>query len=58
MQFLYWATVQQLELKVLVYVRSLHQALFATYVDAFRELAVWFHALDHTNYWRWIPVHL
>jgi len=26
-------TVQQLELKVLVYVRSLHQALFATYVD-------------------------
>ena len=33
-QFLYWATVLQLELKVLVYVRSLHQASFAMYVDA------------------------
>ena len=28
------------------------------YVDALRELAVWFHAMDHTNYGRWIPVHL
>jgi len=37
---------------------SLHQASFTTYVDALRELAVWFHALDHTNYGRWIPVHL
>jgi len=57
-RFLYWATVLQLELKVLVYVCSLHQASFTTYVDALRELAVWFHALDHTNYGRWIPVHL
>jgi len=23
-----------------------------------RMLMPWFHALDHTNYWRWIPVHL
>jgi len=58
-QFLYWATVVQLELKVLVYMCSLHQASFAMYVlDALRELAVWFHALDHTKYGRWIPVHL
>jgi len=28
------------------------------YVDALRELAVWFHALDHTNYVHWTPVHL
>ena len=45
-------------MKVLVYVRSLHQASFAMYVDALRELAVWFHAMDHTNYGRWILVHL
>jgi len=57
-QFLYWTTVLRLELKVLVYVCSLHQASFTTYVDALRELAVWFHTLDHTNYGRWIPVHL
>jgi len=57
-EFLYWATVLQLELKVLVYVCYLYQASFTMYVDALRELAVWFHALDHTNYERWIPVHL
>lgn len=28
------------------------------YVDALRKLAEWFHALDHTNYARWILVHL
>ena len=28
------------------------------YLDALTELAGWFHALDHTNYARWIPVHL
>ncbi len=28
------------------------------YIDAVTELATWFHALDHTNYARWIPVHL
>ena len=38
-----WATVLQLELKVLMYVRSLHRASFSMYVDALRELAVWFH---------------
>ena len=57
-QFHYWATALQLELTVLVYVHSLCQASFAMYVNALRELAVWFHALDHTNYMRWIPVHL
>ena len=43
---------------VLVYVSSLSQASFDMYIDALRELAVWFHALDHTNYGRWIPVHI
>jgi len=28
------------------------------YLDALTELATWFHAMDHTNYARWIPVHL
>jgi len=39
-------------------VRSLHQASFVMYVDTLRELAVWFHVLEHTNYGCWIPVHL
>lgn len=28
------------------------------YLDALQELVTWFCALDHTNYARWIPVHL
>ena len=28
------------------------------YLDALTELATWFHAMDYTNYARWIPVHL
>ena len=28
------------------------------YIDDLRELTAWFHALDHINYERWIPVHM
>ena len=56
--FQYWATVMELELCVLVYVCSLRQASFTMYLDALTELTPWFFALDHTNYARWIPVHL
>ena len=28
------------------------------YLDALTEFVSWFHALDHTNYAHWIPVHL
>ena len=28
------------------------------YLDALAELSPWFHALNHTNYARWLPVHL
>ena len=57
-QFHYWSTAMELELCVLVFVRSLREANFTMYVDTLAELAPWFHALDHTNYARWIPVHL
>ena len=57
-QFQYWATVMALELSLLVYVRSLRQSSFTSYIDALTELVPWFFALDHTNYARWIPVHL
>lgn len=36
----------------------LRQASLAMYADALTKLAVWFHALDYTNYTRWILVHL
>ena len=47
-----------LELCLLVYVRSLRQSSFSMYIDALTELIPWFFAVVHTNYARWIPVHL
>ena len=57
-QFHYWSTTMELEVCILTYVRSLREANFAMYLDALTELVPWFCALDHTNYARWIPVHL
>ncbi len=57
-QFQYWATVMELKLCILVYVRSLRQSSFQMYLDALTEIVIWFFALDHTNYARWLPVHL
>ena len=48
----------ELELCMLIFVCSLCVASFAMYLDALTELVPWFFALDHTNYARWIPVHL
>ena len=57
-QFQYWSTVPELELLVLVFVQSLREVSFSMYLDSLTELAKWFHAMDHTHYGRWIPVHL
>ena len=57
-QFQYRTTMLELELLVLVYEHSLRQVIFTMYLDVLTELAPWFHALDRTNYARWIPVHL
>ena len=50
----------EIEVCIFTYVRSLREANFKMYLDALTltELVPWFCALDHTNYARWIPVHL
>ena len=47
--FHYWAKVLELELLVLVCVRSLWQGSLMMYLDALTELVPWSHALDHTH---------
>lgn len=41
---------------------QVHQALregdFRLYVQVCDELCSWFHVMDHTNYARWLPVHV
>ena len=57
-QFKYWFTIIDLELLLCRFVRSLREGDFALYVQVCDELCSWFHVMDHTNYARWLPVHV
>lgn len=57
-QFQFWSIILQLELYVLIFVRSIREANFQLYVQALAKIIPWFFALDHTHYARWTPIHL
>ena len=56
--FMFWSTVIELELLMCPFIRSLREGDFPLYVQLCDELCSWFHALDHTNYARWLLVHV
>ena len=53
--FKYWSQIIKLELIMCQLVRSLRDGDFVKVLD---ELCTWFFAFDHTNYARWVPVHV
>ena len=57
-QFKFWSMIIELELLMTRFVRSLREGDFPLYVQSCDELCSWSHALDHTNYARWLPVHV
>ena len=57
-QFHFWYLTLQLELLLLAFVRSFREANFELYIDALSKMVPWFFSLDHTNYARWLPIHL
>ncbi len=57
-QFKYWSITLELQLLILMFVRSLRTSSFDIYVNCLEQLAPWFCALDHTHYSRYIPVHI
>lgn len=57
-QFNYWFSVLQLELAVLMFVRSIRMSNFDMYIETLSNLVPWFFALNHHNYARWASVHL
>ena len=57
-QFLYWSKVMQLELCLLKQVGSIRKGHFADYCEAITHLIAWTFSLDHTNYARWLSVHI
>ena len=50
--FFFWYTTLQIELILLMCVRSLRESSFPLNVDAIMALISWFFALDHVNYAR------
>ena len=54
----FWDMIIQMELKVLAFVKAHRENNFALYVEALESLAPWSFALDHTNYARWLPIHI
>ena len=47
-----------LELNILSFVRSVREGIFTVYLAKLAKLISWFFAMNHTNFARWLPVHL
>ena len=56
--FQYWDIILEFEILVMIFVRSHHVNNFELYIESLEALTTWFFALDHTNYARWVPIHL
>lgn len=56
--FLFWDIIMFYEKLILIFVRSHRERDFTLYVEALEALVHLFFALDHTNYSRWVPIHI
>ena len=56
--FNYWLKTLSLELLLLRYIRSIREGNFQLYVESLTQIMPWMFALDHTNYSRWLSVHI
>ena len=54
----YWKTILELELIILVFIRSIRESNFSLYVILLRSLMKWYYSMDYYNYARWLSVHL
>lgn len=56
--FHFWNMILILEVLRATFVRSIRTSNFDLYLRALKSMAPWFFAIDHTNYARWISVHI
>ncbi|KAE8739201.1 hypothetical protein FOCC_FOCC015307 [Frankliniella occidentalis] len=56
--FLFWFTLLNLEIMLLDFVRSVRLGQYNNFKDALKAMVPWFFVFDHTNYARWLPVHI
>lgn len=57
-QFQFWNLVLELEMDILQYVQSLREGDFKQYIESLVRLTPWEFSTDHTNYARWLPIHI
>ena len=53
-----WKQILELQVHILIYIRSIREGDFQLHILALRALMKWYFALDHYNYTRWLTVHL
>ena len=56
--FLFWDLIIKYETLVLILVRAHRERDVSLFVTVLEQLAPLFFVLDHTNYARWVPVHI
>ena len=54
----YWKMVLQLQMEILVFIRSVREARFILNIESLRRLLVWFFIFDHHNYEPYLAVHI
>ena len=55
--FYYWLQVLNLEILLLMFVKSVRQSDYQLYKDCLRHMLPWFFLFDRQNYARWLTVH-
>ena len=58
LMFAFWFMINGLQLVYLRFLRSIREGDIELYIQSLDEVTDWCHALDHTHYARWLPVHL
>jgi len=56
--FQYWYSILKIELLGLVFVKAHRERDFLLYIESVKAIILWFFALYHQNYVRWIPIHV
>lgn len=57
-QFHFWSLVLNMEVIILILIRSFREGNFNLYKQTLMELIPYFFANNNTNYARWLPIHL
>lgn len=56
--FLYWLTLLNLEILYLCFVRSLRVGDYSLFIESVKKMMPWFFVFNHSNYSRWLSVHI